>query len=88
MGVMKTMTLKLPDGLAAEIAAESRRRGLSKSEVARERLERGRPAEGQAGNLDDISDLIGSVVDDLPADLSARTNEYLRKTGFGRDRGR
>ena len=25
---------------------------------------------------------------DLPADLSARTDEYLRKTGFGRDRGR
>jgi hypothetical protein len=88
MSGMKTMTLKLPERLAAEIAAESRRRGISKSEVARERLERGRPQAGRGSHLDGIADLIGSVVDDLPADLSARTDEYLRKTGFGRDRGR
>ena len=85
---MKTMTLKLPDRLAAEIAAESSRRGISKSEVARERLERGRLPAGLPSHLDDIADLIGSVVDDLPADLSERAEAYLTETGFGRDRSR
>jgi len=35
---MKTLTLKLPDGLLAEIAREARARNVSKSEIVRERL--------------------------------------------------
>jgi hypothetical protein len=77
---MKTLTVRVPDTLAAEIEAESWRRRLSKSAIVRERLQRGElPAE-----LDDIADLIGSVDDDLPRDLSARKKHYLRLWGYGR----
>ena len=85
---MKTLTVKLPDPLAAEIEAESRNRKISKSDVVRERLQAVKRPTNRASHLDAISDLIGSVVDDLPADLSARTEEYLRATSYGRDRGR
>jgi hypothetical protein len=37
-------------------------------------------------HLADIADLIGSVDDDLPPDLSARTQHYLRLWGFGSNR--
>jgi hypothetical protein len=79
---MKTLTVRLPDELAAQIEAESRERKLSKSDVIRERLtdERRRPADP----LDSISDIIGSV-HGLPADLSARKKKYL-KAGYGRKR--
>jgi Arc/MetJ-type ribon-helix-helix transcriptional regulator len=74
---MKTLTVRLPEALVAQIEAESRRRKLSKSDVVRERLtgaetsRRGRPA-----SLDAIADIVGSV-DGLPRDLSAQTKEYL-----------
>ena len=35
---MKTLTVRLPEALVAEIEAESRGRNLSKSDVVRERL--------------------------------------------------
>jgi Arc/MetJ-type ribon-helix-helix transcriptional regulator len=84
---MKTLTVRLPDRLAAEIKAESEARRISKSDVVRERLQRSR-----AGESDDplagIRDLIGSVEDDLPEDLSAGTKHYLREWGYGRNRTR
>jgi hypothetical protein len=82
---MKTLTVRLPDRLAADIETESRERSMSKSDVVRERLERGatRP---QHDPLASIRDLIGSVRDGLPADLSARKKHYLRATGYGRNR--
>jgi len=86
---MKTITIRLPELLAAEIEAEARSRRISKSDVVRERLQavprrtRERPA-----SLDDIADLIGSVVDDLPPDLSARAKYYLKATGYGKKRNR
>jgi Arc/MetJ-type ribon-helix-helix transcriptional regulator len=81
---MKTLTVRLPDELAAQIEAESRERKLSKSDVIRERLtgERRRPTDP----LDSISDIIGSV-HGLPADLSARKKKYL-KAGYGRKHSR
>lgn len=85
---MKTLTVRLPEPLAADIEAESRRRGLSKSDIVRERLERARETTELPPGLGDIADLIGSVDDDLPADLSARTKHYLRMYGFGRNRSR
>jgi hypothetical protein len=85
---MKTFNVRLSDRLAAEIEAESRTRRVSKSDIVRERLHRAGPATQLAPSLDDIADLIGSVVDDLPADLSARKKHYLREWGFGRDRNR
>ena len=87
--LMKTLTVRLPEKLASDIAAESRRRGISKSNVVRERLERGKSSESKADPLADIRDLIGSVDNpDLPSDLSARTKHYLRAWGYGRKRPR
>jgi Arc/MetJ-type ribon-helix-helix transcriptional regulator len=85
---VKTLTVRLPESLVAEIEAESRGRRISKSDVVRERLQR--PAgrgRRRATPLDAIADLIGSV-EGLPADLSARTRHYLRATGYGRKRPR
>jgi Arc/MetJ-type ribon-helix-helix transcriptional regulator len=85
---MKTITVRLPEPLVAEIEAESRVRKVSKSDVVRERLQlAGGIAGRQAGPLDSVADLIGSV-DGLPANLSARKKRYLRATGYGRKRTR
>lgn len=85
---MKTLTVRLPEPLVADIEAESQGRKISKSDVVRERLQR---TAGSAGRktapLNAIADLIGSV-DGLPADLSARKKQYLRSTGYGRKRPR
>jgi len=84
---VKTLTVRLPDALAAAIEEESRVRKLSKSDVVRERLERAASGarEPNAPSYD-IADLIGCV-DGLPADLSARKKHYLR-LGYGRKRPR
>jgi Arc/MetJ-type ribon-helix-helix transcriptional regulator len=85
---MKSLTVRLPDGLVAQIEAESRARKLSKSDVVRERLRmRGAPRRGQLDALHAIADLIGSV-DGLPADLSTRKKAYLKTLGYGRKRHR
>ena len=85
---MKTLTVRLPEALVAQIEAELRRRKLSKSDVVRERLT---GAEGsrrrQPALLDAIADIVGSV-DLLPRDLSARTKKYLKSTGYGKKRAR
>jgi hypothetical protein len=85
---MKTLTVRLPESLVAEIDAESRKRKLSKSDIVRERLHAG-PRQGQPRSalLDSIADVIGSV-DELPEDLSARRKYYLKSTGYGRKRPR
>ena len=85
---MKTLTIRLPEPLVAEIETESRKRGCSKSDIVRERLQSTtNPKERQAKQLDAIADLIGSV-DGLPADLSARKKDYLKATGYGQKRAR
>jgi Arc/MetJ-type ribon-helix-helix transcriptional regulator len=77
---MKTLTVRLPEALVAQIEAESRRCGHSKSAVVRERLAcAARPRRPRLALLDAISDLVGSV-DGLPRDLSARTKKYLKST--------
>ena len=85
---MKTLTVRLPEGLVAQIEAESRRRKLSKSDVVRERLT-GAQGAGlqQPALLDAIADVVGSV-DRLPRDLSTRTKKYLKSTSYGRQRTR
>jgi Arc/MetJ-type ribon-helix-helix transcriptional regulator len=78
---MKSLTVRLPETLVADIEAESRRRKVSKSDVVRARLE----ASGDRGpvaSLDAIADLIGSV-DALPPDLAARKKAHLQATGYG-----
>jgi Arc/MetJ-type ribon-helix-helix transcriptional regulator len=80
---VKTLTVRLPEALVAQIEAESRARRLSKSDVVRERL-RGSPTSRRRRlePLEAIADLVGSVTG-LPADLSARKKGYLKSTGYG-----
>jgi Arc/MetJ-type ribon-helix-helix transcriptional regulator len=80
---VKTITVRLPEALAAEIEAESRDRRRSKSDVIRERLSRASGARARVAAA--IADLVGSV-DGLPVNLNARRKAYLRTTGYGRKR--
>jgi Arc/MetJ-type ribon-helix-helix transcriptional regulator len=85
---MKTLTVRLPEPLVADIEQESRERKISKSDLVRERLELApRKRRRRAASLNAIADLIGSV-DGLPNDLSARKKDYLRSTGYGKKRPR
>lgn len=85
---MKTLTVRLPEPLVAEIEAESRGRNITKSDVVRERLEIApRLRRKHKASLHAIADLVGSV-DGLPADLTARKKAYLRATGYGQKRSR
>jgi Arc/MetJ-type ribon-helix-helix transcriptional regulator len=84
---MKTLTVRLPEPLVADIEAESRGRKISKSDVVRERLELAPRKRRRATSLNAIADLIGSV-DNLPADLTARKKQYLQDTGYGQKRPR
>jgi Arc/MetJ-type ribon-helix-helix transcriptional regulator len=85
---MKSLTVRLPESLVAQLEAESRHRNVSKSDVVRERLEAGARAAGSASAFEAIADLVGSVDDALPADLSARKKHYLKASGYGRKRSR
>ena len=85
MPPMKTLTVRLPEALVAQIEAESRRRKLSKSDVVRERLTHAITGR-RPSSLEAIADLIGSV-SGLPPDLSARKKHYLRG-GYGGKRPR
>lgn len=76
---MKTLTVRLPDTLVAQIEAESHRRRVSKSDIVRERLSR---APSGQGAPESIADIVGSV-DGLPADLSARKKKHLKSSGYG-----
>jgi Arc/MetJ-type ribon-helix-helix transcriptional regulator len=82
---MKTLTVRLPEDLIAQIEAESQRRRLSKSDVVRERLTTTRSRENRSTLLDAVADIIGSV-DELPSDLSARKKKYLKSSGYGSKR--
>ena len=81
---MKTLTVRLPEGLVAQIEAESRSRHLSKSDVVRERLTgRASNARRRSSTFDAIADLVGSV--DTPADnVSGNKKHYLKAAGYGR----
>jgi len=84
---VKTITVRLPDSIVADIDAESRERGVSKSDIVRERLQHAPRGERRSSALNEIADLIGSV-DTLPEDLSARKRDHLKTTGYGRKRRR
>lgn len=85
---MKTLTVRLPESLVAQIDAESRARLVSRSDVVRDRLVAGaRPAFGRTARLDAIADLIGSVAG-LPRDLSSKKKDHLKASRYGRKRPR
>jgi hypothetical protein len=82
---MKTLTLKVPDGLFAEIASAARARNVSKSHVIRERLTQKR-AEAQKGASASLWSRIADVViqhDPLPSDLSSN-KAHLKRYGKSR----
>lgn len=75
---VKTLTIRLPDSLAAQIEQESRARRMSKSDVVRERLRQPQQVStGKTGTMRElVGDLIGSV-EGLPTDLSTNKKKYL-----------
>jgi len=79
---MKTLTIKVPDELFAEIAKAAEIRRVPKSEIARERLEGNRKAGGASGQTlwERMEDLVISD-DSLPKDLSAN-KAHLK--GYGK----
>lgn len=84
---MKTLTVRLPEALAADIRAESQQRHCSRSDVVRQRLSLAARPRSRAAPANVIADLIGSV-EGLPADLSGRRKTYLKTTRYGRKRAR
>ena len=74
---MKTLTVKLPDPVFAEIAATAKARKVSKSEIVRERLSQGTRASNSL--WDRMEDLVIDR-DTLPKDLSAN-KEHLKNYG-------
>ena len=84
---MKTLTVRVPEALVAEIEAESRKLQRSKSGVVRGRLSLVGKQRSRRAPFSAIADLVGSV-DRLPVDLSRRTKAYLKTTGYGRMRAR
>ena len=79
---MRTITLKLPESLLAEITTEAKARNVSKSQVVRERLANGRidPAKGSLwSRMEDL--LIKS--DSLAPNLSSNKD---RLKGYGKNR--
>jgi Arc/MetJ-type ribon-helix-helix transcriptional regulator len=90
---MKTLTVRLPESLVAEIEAEASQHNQTKSDVVRERLEhygaQPKRAVRRPTMLELAGDLIGSVTGDgLPRDLSANKKKYLREWGYGKKRPR
>jgi Arc/MetJ-type ribon-helix-helix transcriptional regulator len=85
---MKTITVRLPEVLVADIEAEARSRKSSKSDVVRQRLQHtASSGRRQPAGIEAIADLIGSV-GGLPPDLSSRKKSYLKRTGYGQKRSR
>jgi len=87
MSSTKSLTVRLPEALVAEIEAESRARRLSKSDIVRERLSAANGMRETSPLMDAIADLVGSV-DGLPDDLSSAKKKHLGATGYGRKRPR
>ncbi|MGA2144587.1 MAG: CopG family transcriptional regulator [Bryobacteraceae bacterium] len=80
---MRTLSVKLPEELLAQLAREAKARRLTKSSLVRESLEKGLYAQPEASAVscyDLARDLAGSVKG-LPKDLAANP-KYME--GFGR----
>ena len=79
---MRTISLKLPDTLLAQLDSEAKARGVTKSWLVRESLERalrGQSADGALSCYDLARDLAG-ILKGLPRDLA--TNPKCME-GFG-----
>jgi hypothetical protein len=81
-GIMRTISVKLPDDLFAQLGREAKMRRMTKSHLGRESLEKGlheRPPAGAVSCYDLARDLAGTVKG-LPIDL-ADNPKYME--GFG-----
>jgi hypothetical protein len=78
-----TLTVRIPQRVAADIARESRERKVSKSDLVRERLGERKEQSKTRGMLALVQDLI-TESDEMPADVSTRVDYYLKKTGYGK----
>lgn len=77
---MTTISLKLPDDMAARLDALARRRKMSRSELMREALAAILDGSPGRASIDDLAgDLVGSLAG--PGDLSTN-KKHMR--GFGR----
>lgn len=80
---MKVLSVKVPEALDRKITAALKRRGMQKSEVVREALERflDEDHEARRGSFLDLAgDLVGCVKD-APVDLSSNPKHM---DGYGR----
>ena len=78
---MRSITVKLPEPLAARLRVAVRKRGSTQSAVVREALDAHlsrSPASGAGSGLDLVRDLVGSVAG--PPDLSTNRG-HLRRYG-------
>lgn len=83
---MKTLTVKIPDMVFAEIAGDARARNVPKSEIVRERLARKPVASNRArGSLWDRMEDLVIRADSLPVDLSSN-KAHLKQYGKTRSR--
>jgi hypothetical protein len=77
---MKTISLKLDDALANWLEGQAKKLGRTKSEIAREALERSR--NGQLGpSAHDIMKDVCGTIKSAPRDVSRNMRKYLK--GFG-----
>jgi hypothetical protein len=79
---MKTLTIKVPDALFAEIAGAAKARNVPKSEIVRERLARKPITSKRASLWSSMEDLVIQE-DALPTDLSSN-RKHLK--GYGKNR--
>jgi hypothetical protein len=83
---MKTLTVKVPDSVFAEIAGDAIARNVPKSEIVRERLARKPAATRRAkGSLWDRMEDLVIRSDALPSDLSSN-KAHLKNHGKKRPR--
>lgn len=81
---MKTLTVKIPDAIFADITSDANARNVPKSEIVRERLMRKPAATKHAkGSLWDRMEDLVIRSDSLPADLSSKK---ARLKGYGQSR--
>ena len=81
---MKTLTIKVPDELFAEIASAAQTRNVPKSEIVRERLT-AKPAVARTNKASLWSRMEDLVIraDSLPTDLSSNK---VHLKGYGKNR--
>jgi predicted transcriptional regulator len=79
---MRTISLKLPDDLLAQLDREARARGTTKSVLVRESLETvlRKPSAGGAASCYDLARDLAGAVKGLPKDL-ADNPKYMEDLG-------